>query len=84
MIRKHLRHIHRSVDQQPLTVRSVVALGALLALPVFGTGVRRLGSVLELGDLVLPLLVLAHVPAVVAVIAIWSIGCDVCGVGEGN
>jgi len=82
MISDHLRHIRHTVDGQSLTVRGAVALGALLTLPVFGTGVRELGSVFEIGNLVLPLLVLAHVPVVVAAIAVWSIGCDVCGLGE--
>lgn len=78
MIRNHLEHIHHAVDDQSLPVRGAITLVALLSLPVFGTAVRTLGEMLNLGRLLLPLLVLAHVPVVVAVIAIWSIGCDVC------
>lgn len=61
-----------------------MALGALATLPVFGTTVRTLGRTLDLGNFVLPLLVLAHVPVVVAAIAVWSIGCDVCGLRTEN
>lgn len=78
MIRDHVRHLHDSIDGQPITIRGGIALASIVALPVFGTAVRTLGSALSLGRLVLPLLVLAHVPAVVALLAIWSIGCDVC------
>jgi len=78
MIREHVHHLHHAIDDQSLPVRGAITLGALLALPLFGTAVRTLGSALGLGRLVLPLLVLAHVPVVVALIAVWSIGCDVC------
>ncbi len=78
MIRNHLRHIHHTIDDKSLPIRGAITLVALLSLPVFGTGVRALGSALGLGRLVLPLLVLAHVPAVIVLIAVWSIGCDIC------
>jgi len=78
VIRDHISHIHSAIDDQPLRIRSVITLLALLALPVFGTAVRTLGETLGLGGLVLPLLVLAHVPVAVALIALWSIGCEVC------
>jgi hypothetical protein len=78
MIRNHLRHIHHTIDDQSLQIRGAITIVAILSLPVFGTGVRALGSALGLGQLVLPLLVLAHVPVVIALIAIWSIGCDIC------
>ncbi|WP_121823094.1 hypothetical protein [Halostella salina] len=78
MIREHVHHLHHAIDDQSLPVRGAITLGALLALPLFGTAVRTLGSALGLGRLVFPLLVLAHVPVVVALIAVWSIGCDVC------
>ncbi|SDY17265.1 hypothetical protein [Halopenitus persicus] len=82
MIREHVRHLHHVIDDQSLPIRGAITGAALLSLPLFGTGVRALGSALELGQLVLPLLVLAHVPAVIALIAVWSIGCDVCRTGE--
>ncbi|WP_436928730.1 hypothetical protein [Halosimplex halobium] len=78
MIRDHVRHLHRAIDEQSLPLRGVITLAALASLPVFGTAVRGLGAALDLGRLVLPLLVLAHVPVVVALVAVWSIGCDVC------
>lgn len=78
MIRTHLDHIYRAIDDRPLSVRGVVTILAVLLLPVLGTGVRTLGSALGLGDLVIALLVLAHVPAVVAILGVWSIGCDLC------
>jgi len=78
MIRTHLAHIRTAVDEQSLLVRLAITLAALLSLPLLGTGVRALGSALNLGVWTLPLLAVAHVPAIVAVIAVWSIGCDVC------
>jgi len=78
MIREHVRHLHGAVDDQTLAIRAVITVVALLSLPVFGTAVRALGEALGLGRLVLPLLVVAHVPVVVALIALWSIGCEVC------
>lgn len=81
MIRDHIGHIRATIDRQSLAVRGAITVGALLALPVFGTVVRTLGEAFGLGRLVLPLLVLAHVPVVVALIAVWSIGCDVCRSG---
>jgi len=62
-------------------MRLVITVAALVALPVIGTGVRMLGSALGLGAFTFPLLVVAHVPAVVALIALWSIGCDLCRSG---
>jgi hypothetical protein len=78
MIRNHIRHLHTAIDSQSLAIRGVITMGALLALPLFGTTVRWLGEILGLGQLVVPLLVVAHVPVVIALIALWSIGCDVC------
>lgn len=78
MIRNHVRHLHHVIDSQSVLIRVGITFAALLSLPVFGTAVRTLGGTLGLGRLVLPLLVLAHVPAVVALVAVWSIGCDVC------
>lgn len=82
MIRDHLHHLHHAIDEQSILIRGVVTVVALLSLPVFGSGVRALGSTLSLGRLLLPLLVLAHVPVVVALVALWSIGCDVCRTGD--
>lgn len=81
VIRRHVRHLHAAIDDQSLSIRGAITAGALLALPLFGTIVRKIGSWLELGQLVLPLLVVAHIPVVIALIAIWSIGCDVCRSG---
>jgi len=78
MLRDHLAHIRTAVDEQSLLVRLAITLAALLSLPLLGTGVRALGSALDLGVWTLPLLAVAHVPALVAVIAVWSMGCDVC------
>lgn len=78
MIRDHVHHIHEAIDSRSLPIRGAITVAALLSLPLFGTGVRTLGNMLDLGQLVLPLLALAHVPAVIALIAVWSIGCDVC------
>lgn len=78
MIREHLRELHHGLDRRPISVRVLVTVAALLSLPLLGTGARRLGKALGLDQLVLPLLVVAHVPAVIAIIAVWSIGCEVC------
>lgn len=82
MIRDHIHHIHHAIDDQSLAIRGGITLVALLSLPLFGTGVRALGDALGLGRLVLPLLVMAHVPVVFALIAVWSIGCEVCRTDE--
>lgn len=82
VIREHVRHLHHAIDDQSLPIRGAITVAALLSLPLFGTAVRALGSALGLGSLVLPLLVTAHVPVVVALIAVWSIGCDVCRPGD--
>jgi hypothetical protein len=81
VIRNHLEHIHHSIDDRPIPIRAAITFAALVSVPLFGTGVRALGSWLGLGRFVLPFLVLAHVPAVVALICVWSIGCDVCRTG---
>lgn len=81
MIRDHVSHLHQAIDDRSLPVRLGITVGALLALPLLGTGVRTIGSALDLGLLTLPLLVVAHVPVVVALVALWSIGCDVCRSG---
>jgi hypothetical protein len=78
MIRTHLSHIKGTVDDQSIPIRLLITVVALLSLPLLGTGVRTLGSTLGLGWLTAPLLIVAHVPVVIAVIAVWSIGCDVC------
>lgn len=81
MIRRHLHHIRGTVDDQSIPIRVGITLAALVSLPLLGTGVRALGSTLDLRWVTLPLLAAAHVPAVVAVISVWSIGCDVCRTG---
>ena len=78
MIREHVRHLHHEIDDRSLALRVAITVGALAALPVLGTVVRQVGQALDLGLLTLPLLAVAHVPVVIALIAIWSIGCDVC------
>jgi hypothetical protein len=78
MIREHIGHIRGAVDDQSIAVRVGITVAALLSLPLLGTGVRALGSALGLGAWTLPLLAVAHVPAVVALIAVWSVGCEVC------
>jgi hypothetical protein len=78
VIREHVHHIHHAIDSRSLSARGVITLVALLSIPAFGTAVRTLGAVLGLDRLLLPLLVLAHVPAVIALVAVWSIGCDLC------
>jgi hypothetical protein len=78
MIREHVSHVHGAVDEQSIPIRVGITVAALLSLPLLGTAVRRLGAMLDLGTATLPLLAVAHVPAVVAIIAVWSIGCDVC------
>lgn len=78
MIREHISHIRAAVDEQSIMIRLGITVAALLSLPLLGTAVRTVGSALNLGVWTLPLLVVAHVPAVVAIIAVWSIGCDVC------
>jgi hypothetical protein len=76
MIREHVGHLHRAIDDRSLPARLGITLGALLALPLLGTGVRTLGGALGLGWGTLPLLVVAHVPVVVALLGAWSIGRD--------
>lgn len=78
MIRDHLHHIRAAVDDRSIPIRLGITVAAILSLPLLGTGVRALGDALNLGVLTLPLLAIAHVPVVVAVIAVWSIGCEVC------
>lgn len=78
MIREHVGHLRRAVDDQSLPVRVGITVAALLSLPLLGTAVRALGRTLGLGWLTVPLLAAAHVPVVVALIAVWSIGCDLC------
>jgi hypothetical protein len=78
MMRNHLTHIHETVDRQSIPVRLAVTAAALLALPALGTIARRVGAALDLGALVLPLLAVAHVPVVVALLALWSVGCELC------
>lgn len=77
MIRTHLNHIKRTVDEQPIS-SVIITVAAILSLPLLGTGVRTVGSTLNLGWMTLPLLAVAHVPVVIALISVWSIGCDVC------
>jgi hypothetical protein len=79
LIREHVGHLRRSIDDQSLPTRLGITLGALLALPLLGTGVRTLGSALGLGWVTLPLLAIAHVPVVIVLLGVWSIGCELCG-----
>lgn len=81
MIREHLHHLHHAIGDQSIPIRCGITLLALLSLHALGTSVRRLGDVLGLGEFVAWLVVIAHVPAVIAVIAVWSIGCEVCHTG---
>ncbi|WP_267643281.1 hypothetical protein [Haloarchaeobius amylolyticus] len=81
MIHEHVGHLHHVIDDQSLPARLGITLGALVALPLLGTGARTLGSALDLGWLTLPLLAIAHVPAVIVLLGVWSIGCDVCRPG---
>ena len=78
MIRQHINHIRATVDKQSILIRLGITVAAILSLPLLGTGVRTVGEMLNLGAWTIPLLAVAHVPAVVALIAVWSIGCDVC------
>jgi hypothetical protein len=78
MIREHVRHLHHAVDERSIPMRVLITVVAVAALPLLGTGVRRLGAALDLGALVVPLLALAHVPVVIALVCVWSIGCEVC------
>lgn len=78
MIREHIRHIRTTVDDQSIAIRLGVTGAAILSLPLLGTGVKTIGTMLSLGAGTIPLLVMAHVPVVIALFAIWSIGCDVC------
>lgn len=82
MIRNHHKHIHHTIDDRSLPIRVGITLATVVSLPLFARGVRTLAARLELGRLVIPLLVLAHAPAVIAVLAVWSIGCDVCRPAE--
>jgi len=82
MIRDHIGHLRHAIDDQSLPIRLGITLGALLALPLLGTGVRTLGAALNLGWLTLPLLAVAHIPVVIVLIGVWSIGCDLCSRGE--
>jgi len=81
MIRDHVGHLRHAIDDRSLPVRLAITLGALLALPLLGTGVRTLGAALGLGWLTLPLLAIAHVPVVIVLVGVWSIGCELCGRG---
>jgi hypothetical protein len=78
MGRRHIRHLHSERAERPLVLRLAITVGAPVALPVFSTIVGRVGAVLDHGIVVLLLLALAHVPAVIVLVALWSIGCDVC------
>jgi len=81
MIRDHIGHLRHAIDDQSLPIRLGITLGALIALPLLGTGVRTLGTALNLGWLTLPLLAVAHIPVVIVLIGVWSIGCDLCRSG---
>lgn len=70
-------HIHHVINERSIPIRSTVSLGALLSLSLLGTCVGTLGEVLVLDHLVLPVLLGAHLPIVVALIAVWFIGSAV-------
>lgn len=76
MTRTHLDRVQRASDDRLLSIRGMVAVLAVLSLPVLGTAVRSPGSTIERGDPVLAPRVFAHAPAVVALLGVWSIGCD--------
>jgi hypothetical protein len=78
MIREHVGHLRHAIDSRSIPIRVGITVGALALLPLLGTAVRALGGALGLGWLTLPLLAIAHVPAVVGLLAVWSIGCDLC------
>jgi len=79
MIQNHVRHLWHGIDTRPPAVRLVIAVLAFASLPLLGAGVRHLGEVLALGRAVLPLLVVAHIPALIAGLALWSFGRDKLG-----
>jgi hypothetical protein len=72
------RHQYCVIDDQSVLFRAGITLAALLFLSVYGTGIPTLGSVLGLEQLVPPLLVVAQIPVVIALVAVWSIGCNIC------
>jgi hypothetical protein len=76
VIRRHLRQLARAVDARSLPARVALTVGALLSLPLLGTAARTLGSALGPGWLTVPLLAVAHVPLVVALLGLGSIGAD--------
>lgn len=49
MIREHVGHLRRVIDDRSLPLRVGITLGALVALPLLGTGARALGSALGWG-----------------------------------
>lgn len=81
MIREHVGHLRRVIDGRSLPLRVGITLGALVALPLLGTGVRALGSALGVAWLTMPLLAVAPVPLVIVLLGVWSIGCDLCRSG---
>jgi hypothetical protein len=62
VIREHIGHLQHAIDDRSLPVRLGITLGALLELPLLGTGVRTLESALNLGWVTLPLLAIATSP----------------------
>jgi hypothetical protein len=78
MLREHIGHIRGKVDEQTIPIRILITAAALLSLPLFGTVARTIGRTLNLGTLTIGLLAIAHIPVVIALVAIWSIGCDLC------
>ena len=78
MTREHVSQIRFAVDDQSMPIGLGFTIAALVFLPLLGNGVGTVGRALDLGAWTLSVVGLAHVPVVVALIGVWSVGCDVC------
>ncbi|MGK2229877.1 MAG: hypothetical protein ACI9QA_000024 [Methanobacteriota archaeon] len=76
MIREHLHELWHGIDTRPTKVRLGIAVFTIASLPVLGTLSRTVGEAFSLGGLTVPLLVVAHVPALIAALALWSVASD--------